>query len=279
MPEFPEVYTIIEHLKDNVLNQTISHAEVRLNKLIKNKESSSFVKMMIGLSFRKITQKGKYLIFHLSNENFLVVHLRMEGKFFYYPSCNAYVENKHNHIRFYFENGSILVYNDTRQFGTFHLFTSNEFNQSPMLKKIAPDPFDSKFTPSYLKDQLKHKKGKIKNILLDQSIVSGLGNIYVDEVLFYSKIHPNSIASKLTDDDLKKIVKYSKEILNASILNKGTTIHSYMFNTTDTGGFQNFLKVHTKKDHDCPNCGYKIIKIKVNNRGTYLCPKCQKEII
>ena len=196
----------------------------------------------------------------------------MEGKYFLMHDEDI---SKHDHIIFYF-NDSNLRYNDTRKFGTMHLYKKEEYSFNDLFKieplnKVAADPFNIDFDSLY--ENIKGAKRPIKSVLLDQEIISGLGNIYVDEVLFMAKIHPNTLGCMLDKTDVEKILESAKTVLNKAISLGGTTIHSFQSSHGITGRFQNELLVHTKEI--CPVCNNKIQKIRLGGRGTYYCETCQ----
>lgn len=269
MPELPEVETVRTILERNVINKTIVNVIVRYDKIIQNINKDDFINNLQNQTFIALKRKGKYLICELT-DYYLIVHLRMEGKFFFMHNEPLSI---HDHIIFKF-NDSELRYNDTRKFGTMHLFKKDEdiYNIYP-LNKLGLEPFDKQFDCQYLKKHFNNSNRPIKTTLLDQSIIAGLGNIYVDEVLFMCNIHPLEKTKNLTDDDIEKIVKNSVIVLNKAIKLGGTTIRSFQSSHDITGRFQNELLVHTKTK--CPNCNHNIMKIRVGGRGTYYCPCCQ----
>ena len=276
MPELPEVQSVINNLiEDGCLNQKIIKIETIMPKLFKNCDFNEFQKNLLNESIKNISRIGKYLIFHLTNKKVFVVHLRMEGKWFYDDVLTKY-DSKHVLVRIIMENNKELRYHDTRRFGTFSIYDENNYYNSKELSKLALDPLDEKFNWFYLKNNIYKSSKTIKTLLLDQTNVSGIGNIYADEILFASKIHPLKKGKEITDDEYKKIVCESSRILKLAIENKGTTIATYFYKKEKKGEFQKFLKVHTKKDKPCSECKTKILKMKVNGRGTYYCPKCQK---
>ena len=272
MPELPEVETVKNTLKIDIIGKTILDVSINYAKIIKNVSSEEFRKSLINQTFIDIKRKGKYLIFIL-NDYFLIGHMRMEGKYFLMHDEEV---TKHDHIIFHFKDCN-LRYNDTRKFGTMHLYQKSLYEledlyQIEPLNEVGPEPFeiDKKALYDYTKKSVK----KIKSLLLDQKIISGLGNIYVDEVLFLSSICPYELASSLSFSDVSNIVDNSINVLNHAISLGGTTIHSFESSHGITGRFQNELLVHTKEI--CPKCGSSIKKIKVGGRGTYYCPCCQK---
>ncbi|MDE5767621.1 MAG: DNA-formamidopyrimidine glycosylase [Malacoplasma sp.] len=275
MPELPEVQSVIDSLKEQgCLNKTITGIESIMPKLFKNCSYQDFSSHLINEKIKDITRKGKYLIFHLTNDKVFIVHLRMEGKMFFENSGDFY-DKKHVLVRIEMDDKEIR-YHDTRRFGTFTIYDENTYLNSKEISKLGLDPLEKEFDWKYLKKNIEKSNRAIKTALLDQENLSGIGNIYADEILFASKIHPETISNKLSDNDFKKIAENARLILMKAVENKGTTISTYFYKKEQKGEFQKFLKVHTKKDFDCFNCKAKIIKIKVNGRGTYLCPKCQK---
>lgn len=270
MPELPEVETVKRILQKNILKKTILDIEVRYDKIIQNQTKDDFINKLKNQTFIDLKRRGKYLICVL-NDYYLIVHLRMEGKFFYMHNEPYSI---HDHIIFKF-NDSELRYNDTRKFGTMHLINKDIdiYNTYP-LNKLGKEPYDEGFDYLYLKPLFNKSNKPIKTTLLDQSIIAGLGNIYVDEVLFMSNIHPLEKTKNLNDENIKSIVSNSIIVLNKAINLGGTTIKSFQSSHDITGRFQNELLVHTK--YKCPTCNTKILKIKVGGRGTYYCENCQK---
>lgn len=272
MPELPEVQTVINILKPLVVNKTISDVLVYRKKNIEN-DTDFFVSTLKNSTIKDISRVGKFIVFHLNIPFVLVSHLRMEGKYFLKKE-NAKQE-KHDIAAFIFKDGDKLVYNDTRKFGILKLVDSKNYLELAPLNNVGPDPFMLKDT-SRLKGAFKNKHIAIKTALLDQSIMSGLGNIYVDEVLYECRIHPETPANLITISELNDILKYSKIILQKAIEAGGSTIKSYHPQEGVDGSFQINLKVYGKKDGKCPRCSHYLRKIFVNGRGTTYCPKCQK---
>ncbi|MGD9604849.1 MAG: DNA-formamidopyrimidine glycosylase [Bacilli bacterium] len=275
MPELPEVETVKNTLKQLVVGKTIMDVTAPYSKIIRNMSFSHFRGMLINETIVDIKRKGKLLIFVFQN-HLLVSHLRMEGKYFF--KTNQDVE-KHEHIIFWFTDGTSLRYHDTRKFGTMDLFPTNDFAlvyQLEPLSKVGLEPMDAKMTVAYLEERFHKSTKAIKTVLLDQSIMAGLGNIYVDEVLFLARIHPQTPANKVNKDQIATIITSAKTIFEKAIALGGTTIRSFTSAHAVTGRFQNSLLVHTKTV--CPVCFTTIKKIKVGGRGTYVCENCQKPL-
>ncbi len=271
MPELPEVETVRQTLKKLVINKKIIGVDVLLSRILRNVDPLLFQSSLVNQKIEDINRKGKYLIFELTNYN-LLVHLRMEGKFFI-KKQQIPIE-KHEHIVFYLDDGTSLRYHDTRTFGTMDLFEKGEI---PLLQKLGKEPCSKDLTSEYLYEKLHHKKQMIKSALLNQSVVAGLGNIYVDEVLFKAKIHPENRCESLSMEDYDLLVKAICRIIKKAIKLGGSTIRSYTSSLGVTGRFQNELMVHTRSGKNCFVCGNTIIKKKVLGRGTYFCQSCQKK--
>ncbi|MGD9909117.1 MAG: DNA-formamidopyrimidine glycosylase [Candidatus Izemoplasmatales bacterium] len=273
MPELPEVETVRRTLENILVGKSIVKTVVFYDKMLVNKTKEEFDSLLRGKKILKIGRYGKYLIFYIGDMK-LISHLRMEGKFFIKPETSE-VE-KHEHLLFYLDDHTTLRYHDTRKFGTMELL--NEFEETTSgLLTIGLEPFEEGFTYEYLKKKIGKTNRAIKTVLLDQKNVAGLGNIYVDEVLFLSKIYPEKLASSLKPKEIKEIVKNAKIVLEHAVLLGGSTIRSYTSSLGVTGRFQNELYVHMRKDEPCKICGSMILKTRVGGRGTYYCPQCQRK--
>ena len=271
MPEFPEVNVVIKKLEIKTLNKTIKSVDVLRTQTIEG-DVENFKKTLEGATISSFEQVGKFIVFHLSNKHVIISHLRMEGKYFFKEE-NAPL-GKHDLVVFHFTDNTKLVYNDTRRFGRMSVENESNYKSVPPLCNVGPNPFEMK-DASLLEKAFKNKSIAIKTALLDQSIMSGLGNIYTDEVLFIANTHPETPAKLVTRQKLEEILITSQEVLKEAIGAGGSTIHSF---TSDgiAGDFQVQLQVYGKKDGTCPRCGAKLRKIFVNGRGTTYCPKCQK---
>ena len=274
MPELPEVETVKEALNQTVKGQTIKDIELRYEPMVKNMSADEFKEKLINQTIQEVSRRGKYLVFHFDDYQ-LLSHLRMEGKYFYVDS--DFELNPHVHVIFTLENGKRLLYQDTRKFGTYHLYDKAiDLETTAPFQVLGLEPFATEFTPSYVKEKIQNKKKPIKSLLLDQTIVCGLGNIYVDEVLYRARLHPLTSSSELTDKDIENVVKYTVEVLARAIELGGTTIRTFSSSHGVSGTFQNELLVHQRKGENCYECHTPIEKIKVGGRGTYFCPTCQK---
>lgn len=272
MPELPEVETIKNILKEMTLHKVIKSVDVFRKQTIEN-DVSEFTKSLPGKSINDFSRVGKFIIFHLSDGFVMISHLRMEGKYFLKDEKEK--NTKHDLVVFHFTDNTKLVYNDTRRFGRIKLAKEDEYMEIPPLSNVGPDPFMLKDS-ARLQKAFKNKSIAIKTALLDQSIMSGLGNIYVDEVLFGVKVHPETPAKLISKKKLDEILLESRDVLKRALEAGGSTIKSYHPKEGMSGNFQVSLKVYGKKDGTCPNCGCKLRKIFVNGRGTTYCPHCQK---
>lgn len=273
MPELPEVETIRRTLEKLVLNKEIEDVTIYWPKIVKQPDDPEHFRMLLsGESIERIGRRGKFLLFYL-NHYVLISHLRMEGKYRVVPKSKE--KDKHTHVIFHFTDGTELRYNDVRKFGTMHVYKIGEEMTKAPLKSVGPDPFEEAYTFDYVKERLNRTTRMIKAALLDQTIISGLGNIYVDEVLFLSKIHPEKRAHLLSEDEVKRIYENVRIVLEEAVRLGGTTIRSYLNGLGEMGMFQQRLYAYGQTGKPCQHCQTEIVKIKVAGRGTHICPTCQ----
>lgn len=271
MPELPEVETVKESLKQHLIGQKIKELFTPYPKIIKE-NLADFRNRIINQTFRDIRRYGKYLLFILDDYT-LISHLRMEGK--YYLRNNLSDLTKHEHVVFKLEDKLFLSYHDVRKFGTMELVNKGEENSHLDSKKLGPEANDTNLNIQEVYLKIHKANRPIKSILLDQSVITGLGNIYVDETLFLSKIHPEQKGADLSYTQIEDIIRNAKVVLDKAVALGGTTIRTYQSTLGVDGRFQNELKVHTRAGCKCYNCESEIVKIKVGGRGTYFCPTCQ----
>lgn len=269
MPELPEVETVRRVLKSQLLSLEIQDVEIRYPALI---QTDNFKELVKHKAIEDIQRYGKYLIFIL-NDGAILSHLRMEGKFFYVKEGS--MDNKHIHVIFHLSNGYMLCYQDVRKFGRLAYKTFDEIYTTAPLNKVGIDPILSKeIAIQMIYDKIVRRSIPIKSVLLDQSIICGLGNIYVDEVLYKAQISPLRPSNEVSPVEVEQIVFYSKQIMSKAIELKGTTIRSYTSSLGVIGQYQNYLCVHKKTE--CPSCSSKLDVIKIGGRTTYYCKKCQR---
>lgn len=266
MPELPEVQTIINGLNKKVISKTISSIiEKRRGTIIFGEN----IKICEFGKIENIKRRGKYIIIKTSKDLKLIIHLRMTGKLIFEKDLNN--SSSHSRAEIIFSDKTKLIFDDVRTFGKIQIINVNKTINS--LQKLGVEPLSNKFDAEYLKNEIKNRKAPIKNVLLDQKVIAGLGNIYVAEILFRAKVHPATLANKIKTTDLKRIVSETKSVLQEAIKHNGTTISDYRSVEDKTGEFQNFLRVYGKETCEC---GAMIQKIKQAGRSTYFCEECQK---
>ena len=273
MPEKPEVITVVNSLKPLLLGKKINSCNVYWDNIIAYPVTEQFKKQVIGQKINDITTRGKFIIFSLDNDD-LLVHLRMEGKFFFRKKGDSI--NKHEHVEFLLDDDTSFRFHDVRKFGKMHLINKKDTYSVKPLSELGLEYYDKNLTKEYLYNSIHKKRLPIKTVLLDQSVITGIGNIYDDEILFMSGIHPLRRACDITIEECDKIIKNTIIVLEKAIKLGGTTIKSFTSSEGVHGLFQNELLVHGKVNSNCPSCNNKIEKIKVGGRGTYFCPECQK---
>jgi len=286
MPELPEIEIVKRSLFKMINKAKIIDIKI-YNKNLRFKIPHTFSKLLIGERILKISRRSKYLIFHFEKK-LLLAHLGMTGKLllmrsrdnaifktsFYY---DLNILQKHNHIYFMLNNGLVLIYNDTRRFGFFKLYNTKQLNKIIFLKKLGLEPFSKKLNVKYFERFVQNKKKNIKNLLMDQTFVSGLGNIYVNEALFMSNIKPLRICNDLNKNEIKNLISNIKKILKLSISMGGSSIRDFQNTLGKSGNFQQFFKVYGQKNKNCSriSCKGKIKKIVISNRSSFYCNKCQ----
>ena len=289
MPELPEVEVVKRSLANKVQNLIIK--EVRINDgRLRYRINKNEIRKIVGLRLTKIERRAKFLLFFFSKNTIMLVHLGMTGKFFFvnsknvkhktsfYYNINKNKDKKHDRVIFFLEKNQKLIYNDVRKFGFIKIFNKKNLNNNLHLNNLGPEPLKKNFNHSYFEQYLKGRKRAVKDILMDQQFVSGLGNIYVNEILFLSKIKPTRKVEKLKDYEIKKIIYSTKKILKHSIKSGGSSIKDFSSSNGKKGSFQQYFHVYGKKGDRCSNanCDSKIIKINISNRSTFFCSKCQK---
>lgn len=285
MPELPEVETIRRGLMSNIVNKTISGLDIRKSKLIKN-EDRTFKNSLKNQSILNIDRIGKLLIFEISGDKFLLlIHLKMTGQLIYTDKSLVlagghsfkqpeFLPNKFSHVIFDFSDGSKLFFNDLRQFGYLRLIKKSELEA--VSNNFGIEPGKSDFTLENFSTIFKNRKINLKALLLNQKLIAGLGNIYVDEICFRAGIRPSRLVSSLTRGDIKKLYLATNYIIKKAIEKRGTTFSDYRDVENKKGNFLKYLKVYGRKAEKCKHCQETIKKIKLAGRGTHFCPNCQK---
>ena len=287
MPELPEVEIVKQSLDKKIKYKKIKNVLIR-NRNLRFKIPLKFEKQIVQKTIKKISRFSKYLIIHLIDNSSFIIHLGMTGtihileknKKNFNTNLSFYsarqLPKKHNHIEIKFDKIN-MIYNDPRRFG-FIKFFLNKKNLINYFKDLGPEPFSNSFNINYVVNYLKGKDKNIKNFLLDQKFVSGIGNIYASEILFLCKIKPLKKAKNLSIYDYKKIIYFSRYVLKQSIKKGGSTIRDFKNIHGDTGKFQKEFRVYQRENLKCysKNCMGIIIKKNISNRSTFFCSACQK---
>lgn len=266
MPELPEVETIKRELEKTVLGKAITAVIINNPKVIKQPKPADFVKGLKGARIKKILRKGKLLIFELSSGKSLAIHLRMTGQLVY-PG-NA----KKSRVSFKLSDGKTLDFNDSRLLGELRLL--DDWRDLKFVAQLGPEPFD--LTGEQFKQMLTGRKTKIKVLLMDQTIISGIGNLYAAEALFRAKINPLRPAASLSEKEKELLFTQIKDTLTEAIKHRGSSVDQYVQLNGSSGDYVKYHKVYDRKGKPCFICKTPIKRIALSGRGTYFCPKCQK---
>mgnify|MGYP001368415015 FL=1 len=287
MPELPEVEIVKQSLAKKIQQKKIQKVIIK-NRNLRFKIPLKFEELLQNKTIKKVTRFSKYLILNFSDGSFCLIHLGMSGTIHlikkdnsnkltntsFYNSPN--LPKKHNHVEIQFQDIKI-IYNDPRRFGFFK-FINNKQELIDRFNHLGPEPFFKNFDLKYLLKYFLNKKKDIKSFLLDQKFVSGIGNIYASEILFLSRINPTTHAMKLSKEDCKKIISFSKSVLNKAIKRGGSSIRDFKNTSGQNGNFQKEFKVYQRENLNClrNKCLGKIKKIFISNRSTFFCNTCQK---
>ncbi len=271
MPELPEVETIRRGLAKSILQQKIVTANI-YNYHLRHPIPRDLPKFLKGQTFQKISRRGKYILLQTKTGT-LIVHLGMSGTL--QLKNQNHLTTKHEHVNITLANDLALCYTDPRRFGAI-LWTTQDPLKHPLLKNLGLEPLTKDFTAKALSNLAKSRKCSIKQLLMNNSIVTGIGNIYANEVLFAAKINPLKKASTVSAVQFQKLVQEIKRILTLAIKYKGTTIKDHLDSSGNKGSFQNKLKVYGKLGQPCSTCHTKLITMMIGQRSTTFCPRCQK---
>lgn len=266
MPELPEVETIKRQLEKTILDKKIVDVIINNHKVIKEPSKEKFRKGLIGLAIRNILRKGKALIFELSNGKFLIVHLRMTGQLVYPGTM------KQSRVSFKFSDGKLLDFNDRRILGELRLV--GNWQEMKFFKEMGPEIYA--LTASGFAKMLADKKTKIKPLLMDQTFISGVGNLYAAEALFRARIHPLRSAASLSEGEKKELFLTIRDTLDEAIKHKGSSVDQYVTLTGEKGNYVNYHKVYDREGKPCFVCKLPVKRISLGGRGTYFCGRCQK---
>jgi len=271
MPELPEVETIKRQLNREIKDKKIEKVKVNLPKLVRY-PLAKFEKLVKGAIIKNVNRRAKLLIVELSNGYVLVVHLKLTGQLIFNGEIG-----KHTHLVYYFTDGSFLVHNDLRQFGFVKVISKAKLDEFFKKEKFGPEPLSREFTLKVFKKYSeKRKRSKIKPLLMDQSFISGIGNLYADEILFKAGVRPDRIVDSLKSLEVKKIYQAILKILPLAISRGGSSIDTYRDARGKKGNYLSLIKVYQRGSNPCFICKSKIKRIKMSSRSAHFCPKCQK---
>ena len=270
MPELPEVETVRRELEPMIVGSRIKDVWLGWDGIVRLPTAAEFRAGISGRLISNISRRGKYLLFHTDSPAILVVHLKMTGSLIVRPDGEP--PDRLDRAVFYLDNGKAIHFHDSRKFG--RLWLTEDLNQ--VIKKLGPEPFGDGFTPEYFREGLKKRSAPIKPVLLDQGFIAGIGNMYADESLFATRIHPLRPASSLSAGKTRELYLAIRVILAAAIANRGASIRNYV-RPDGTGGTAHFsFQVAHGINDTCPRCGHPIKRMVVRGRGTYICPNCQR---
>jgi len=269
MPELPEVETIARDLAFALTGQKVIET-VFYNSAIREDCGIKDESTLNGKTLKRISRRGKNLIFHFSDNLAMVCHLKMTGRLLVNSNLNQ--DKKHLHFFIKFDNAD-LSFCDVRKFGRICITTEQGLIEHPRLARLGPEPFD--ITPDKFADIIKRRNRAIKTVLMDQQVIAGLGNIYADESLFDAGIRPTLRPKRITITRLRKLHGSVIKILTRAIKNRGSSVDDYLDGFGRTGNFQNLIQVYGKTDQRCPKCGSRIKRIVLGGRSTHYCVKCQ----
>jgi len=289
MPELPEVETTIRELKKSILGRKIEDVWSDWPKAVKNpKNFKRFKSLLKGSKIEGVERRGKNVLIRLSSKKTLLIHQKMTGHLLFGewqlkkgewaslikgPLCED-PRNRFLHFILFFDNGKMLALSDLRKFAKVELLGKDELEKE--LRFLGPEPLDKAFTFEKFKKVLKPKKGKIKQVLMDQAVISGIGNIYSDEILWRAGINPFKKVPLLSEAELKKIFKATKKILLLAVKLRGESFSDYRTPSGEKGDFDAERKVYQREGEKCPRCSTIIKRAKIGGRSAHFCPKCQK---
>jgi formamidopyrimidine-DNA glycosylase len=268
MPELPEVETIARELRPLIQGKTFREVSLHWTRTVEG-NPEEFQAALMNKKLVRVDRRGKYLCLYLEEDLWLTIHLRMTGKLVFAPEEK---DKKHIRVVFHFTDGTTIYFVDVRKFGRMKLWRKSE----PLLPHLGPDALDEQ--PIFQALANLESRRPIKSLLLDQEILAGVGNIYADEALFMAGIHPLTPVHKVTKQQLKKLCRHLPEILLKAIENNGTTISDYRRTDRLKGEHQSFLNVYGRTGESCYKCHTPVARIRINNRSSHFCPKCQLAI-
>lgn len=270
MPELPEVETIRRDLSAGLIGRKIVGVTVNWPKMVQIPSSEAFRRRLMGKTIVDLERRGKYLIFRLDSGEALIIHLRMSGSLLLVRDVS---HDRHDRAVFSLDDGLFLVFRDTRKLGVMWLVD----NADSVVGKLGPEPLDDAFTIRDFAEKMKRHAAPVKAVLLDQTTIAGIGNMYADESLFAAGIHPRRRACDLSNDEIRHLFSGLRRVLKQAIECCGASISDYCRPNGEPGTAQSAFRVAHQKGKPCPQCGTPIERIVIRQRGTYFCPKCQPQ--
>ncbi len=274
MPELPEVETVKRILEPQLAGRRITEVTVRRKDVIARPDAEAFARQVAGAAVTGMGRRGKFLTICLGERGTLVLHLRMTGQLLVTPG--DFPVEKHTHLLFQLDNGTQLRFIDTRRFGRFWLIGEGEENCFSGVGKLGPEPFDQALSADYLRERLGKSRRAIKECLLDQSVVAGIGNIYGDEILFAAGLHPGRQAASLSEAEWLALSRAVPRIMSEGIRNDRMTAGEYLAGGGKEYRNGKFWKVYGREGEPCPRCGAALERLTLSGRGSCFCPCCQR---
>jgi formamidopyrimidine-DNA glycosylase len=271
LPELPEVETIKNELSSQVVERGITDVDLFWEKQVRRPSAEEFRSRIVGQRIKGLGRRGKYLLFHLESGEILVIHLKMTGSLLVKPTSERpekYVRSVIN-----LDGGISIHFRDIRKFSGMWLVKDVD----GVIKKMGLEPFDPAFTPRHLAGIIGSRSAPVKALLCDQTMIAGIGNMYADEALYEAGIHPMRPGSSLSKAEIKRLHGAIRKVLENGIGNKGASVNTYFLPDGIKGTAHSEFRVAHRRGEKCPLCGCEIERIVVRQRGTYFCPKCQKD--
>lgn len=275
MPELPEVETVRRALGKHLPGRRIERVLVRDHRLRWPVDEKKLRRLIVGREIISISRRAKYLLIHLSRQNTLIMHLGMSGKILFYADPAPF--EKHDHVIFYFDNGSELRFRDTRRFGMVDAIPASEIKTYPRFVHLGFEPLARTTTAEKLFEKAKRLQKPIKNLIMDANFIVGVGNIYASEALFHAGIHPSVSSGKLSLKHWQKLFAEIQSVLKRAIKKGGTTLNDFVNSDGEIGYFQLSLTVYGREGEKCSKCGSIIERFVQVGRSTFFCPQCQKK--
>jgi formamidopyrimidine-DNA glycosylase len=273
MPELPEVETIRRTLEPQIKGSEITSVTVHRPEIVAHPAADDFCRLLVGQTVSAMTRRGKFLGIALTSGDSVILHLRMTGCLL--ATLPDYSQEKHTHVVFHLKNGMELRFSDTRRFGRFWLIRKGETDTYSGIDRLGLEPFDKDFNADYLQTYLGKRKKVIKECLLDQSMIAGIGNIYSDEILFTAKIHPSRPANSLTAEEWECLASVIPERLGYFIEKNSLTPEEYLESKGQNYRNTPFLQVYGHANEPCPHCGNLLQRTVIGGRSSVYCPECQ----